>query len=458
MNCILLAVALKYVFLFIGDGMSTPHRMVADEYARAIGYGELAMNNLTYQSTTRTRSANALVTDSAAAATAIACGEKANNGSLGVSPTGERLESVAEFAHKRGKKVGVMTTVTITHATPAGFYAHRKSRSETYRIGLDLVDSGFDFFAGGGLGGMENSVKDELYRGNVFDLARNAGYTIVTNKIEFAALPPNSGKVWGVFSKGRLDYAIDWSDRQPSLADMVTKATELLEGPDGFFIMAEGGTVDYGAHANDAAAVLNDVIALDKAVKAALVFRDKHPDETLIVVTGDHETGGMAMGFAGTGYNFYVHLLARQKVSAESFSAEFTKLIKKRPELTFDEVLPMLKDRFGFVLNAADVKSADDKLMLLTKRDMADLKKAFANDIEFVKAGKKETTAHDVARRLKFAATAKRIIDNHASVGWSTGDHTALPTMTTAIGVGAERFTGFLENSDISRRLKDLLK
>ena len=141
----------KYVFVFIGDGMSTPQRMVADEFSRESGRGPLAMNSLPYQSTTRTRAANALITDSAAAATAIACGEKANNCSLGVAPDGTRLESVAEVAHKKGMKVGIMTTVTIVHATPAGFYAHRKSRGEYYNIALDLIDSGFEFFAGGGV-------------------------------------------------------------------------------------------------------------------------------------------------------------------------------------------------------------------------------------------------------------------------------------------------------------------
>ena len=118
----------KYVFLFIGDGMSTPQRMVAEEFSLNTGGGELAMNRMPYQSNTRTKSANSIITDSAAAATAIACGRKTNNGMLGVAPDGTRLESVAEVAKGNGMKVGIITSVTINHATPAGFYAHRKRR------------------------------------------------------------------------------------------------------------------------------------------------------------------------------------------------------------------------------------------------------------------------------------------------------------------------------------------
>ena len=120
----------KYVFLFIGDGMATPQRMIADEFSRKAGHGKLALNTLHYHATTRTCSANSLVTDSAASATAIACGTKTNNGMVGVDPEGNRLQSVAEVARDHGKKVGIITSVTLNHATPAGFYGHRRSRSE----------------------------------------------------------------------------------------------------------------------------------------------------------------------------------------------------------------------------------------------------------------------------------------------------------------------------------------
>lgn len=449
----------KHIFVFIGDGMSTPQRMTTEEFARATGYGPLAMNGFLRQSTTRTRSANAVVTDSAAAATAIACGEKANNGALGQTPDGRRLESVAEFAKKRGMKVGIMTTVPIVHATPAGFYAHRASRGDSYGIALDLLASDFDFFAGGGVYNKFDDRDHPEYRGNVFELAAKAGWTIARDRASFAALRPGCGKAWGVFADAALAYAIDGrAQKQVELAEMVEKAIELLDGPDGFFIMAEGGMVDHCAHANDAAGVLSEMLSLDRAVKVAVKYMERHPEDTLIVTTGDHETGGMAMGFAGMGYKFHVELLAKQTCSAEAFSQEVAKRIEADPGLTFESVKPLVAQSFGFVFDAAAADTEDGKRMLLSAEEVKELKQAFGKDIAFVKAKQKETTKHDVQRRRKFAAACRRLLSNHAGVGWSSGAHTALPTMTTAQGCGADAFAGFLENTDIARNLKALLK
>ena len=453
------AAAPKYVFLFIGDGMSTPQRMVAEEFSRATGTGPLAMNALPYQCTTRTRAANAVITDSAAAATAIACGEKANNGALGIRPDGRRLESVAELAKKRGMKVGILTTVPIVHATPAGFYAHRTSRGDSYGIALDLLASKFDFFAGGGVYDKFDDTSHAEYRGNVFDLAARDGYAVVRDKASFAALKPGCGKVWGVFAKDALAYAIDGrTAKQPELSTMVEKAIELLDGPQGFFIMAEGGALDWGAHANDAATVLREVISMDAAVKVAVKFMERHPSETLVIVTGDHETGGMAMGFAGLGYRFQVGLLANQKCSAEVFSNRIARMLEQNINLSFDEVKPLVEENFGLVFDAAKAVTEEMKQLRLSADEIKDLEKAFRKDVEFVRARQRETTKHDVQRRRQFAAACRRILSNHAGVGWSSGAHTALPTMTTADGCGAENFTGFLENTDIAVRLKALLK
>ena len=453
------AAAPKYVFLFIGDGMSTPQRMVAEEFSRATGTGPLAMNALPCQCTTRTRAANAVITDSAAAATAIACGEKANNGALGITPDGRRLESVAELAKKRGMKVGIMTTVPIVHATPAGFYAHRPNRGDSYGIALDLLASKFDFFAGGGVYDKYDDKAHAEYRGNIFELAEKDGFTIARDKASFAALKPGCGKVWGVFAKDALAYAIDGrTAKQPELSTMVEKAIELLDGPQGFFIMAEGGALDWGAHANDAATVLREVISMDAAVKVAVKFMERHPSETLVIVTGDHETGGMAMGFAGLGYRFQVGLLANQKCSAEVFSNRIARMLEQNINLSFDEVKPLVEENFGLVFDAAKAVTEEMKQLRLSADEIKDLEKAFRKDVEFVRARQRETTKHDVQRRRQFAAACRRILSNHAGVGWSSGAHTALPTMTTADGCGAENFTGFLENTDIAVRLKALLK
>ena len=441
----------KYVFLFIGDGMSTPQRMVADEFSVAIGEGPLAMNSMPYQANTRTRSANSIITDSAAAATAIACGVKTKNGTLGLGPDGEMLETVAETAKKSGMKVGIVTTVTIHHATPAGFYAHRKRRGLYYQILLDLVASGFDYFAGGGASGKHDDKSDPEYRGNVFDIARAAGYLMPANRKEWEALKPGA-KSWTCFGGGSMQFAIDADGSQPTLAELVEKGIELLDCEKGFFMMCEGGKIDYSGHANDAATNIRDILALDKAVKSALKFAEKHPGETLVIVTGDHETGGMSLGFAGAGGKFKVELLAGQKCSVERFSSMIKKMFRDDINLGFDKVKPLITENFGLLFT-------DDRSnpMRLRTAEIKTLKEAFEKDREFVRRQVADTTAHDVGRRYVFASTVRGVLAAHAGIGWTSGSHTALPTLTTAQGASADIVVGMQENSDIGDRLKKLL-
>ena len=448
-----LAAGPKYVFLFIGDGMSVSQRMVAEEFARRTGLPAMAMNEMPYQTMTRTQSANEIITDSAAAATAIACGEKTNDGMLGVRPDGSRLESIAEVAKRCGRRVGIVTTVPIVHATPAGFYAHRSDRRQSYRIALDLVASGFDYFAGGGVYDKFDDVTDPEYRGNVFDLAARAGYIVCTNRLAWAALCPGTRSL-NVFATKDMDFAIDADGSQPTLAEMVAKGIEMLDGPDGFFMMCEGGKIDYAGHANDAAASLREVLSLDDAVKVAVAFQERHRNETLIVTTGDHETGGLSMGLAGKGGVLRVELLARQKVSAEKFSSEIKELISRRVgKVSLDELKPLLTRRFGLVFDPsqrADPVFADEP-------DLRILRDALEKDMAFMFQGLKDTTAHDVKRRYVFAQAAKDILTARACIGWCSGSHTALPTLTTAKGPGADILVGMNENSELGARLKDLM-
>lgn len=441
----------KYVFLFIGDGMSTPQRMVAEEFSVKIGEGELAMNRMPYQVNTRTKSSNSIITDSAASATAMACGEKTNNGMVGVAPDGRRLESVAEVAKRSGRKVGIITTVTIVHATPAGFYAHRRKRGQFYQIALDLVASGFDYFAGGGVGGRHDDRKDPEYRGDVFDIARAAGYQVITDRKDWAALKPGS-KSWSSFASGAMDFAIDSNGSQPSLAELVGKGIEVLDNERGFFIMCEGGKVDYAGHANDAAASVRDILALDKAVKVALAFAERHPKDTLVMVTGDHETGGMSLGFAGTGGKFKVELLAAQKCSAESFSSMIKDMLRADIKMDFEKVKPLVTENFGLVFT-----DDRDNPMRVRSAELQLLKEAFEKDRAFTMKQVADTVAHNVRRRYVFASTVRSVLAAHAGIGWSSGSHTALPTLTTAQGACADIIVGMLENTDIGNRLKKLL-
>lgn len=415
----------KYVFLFIGDGMSSSQRGFADEFSRQRGMGPLAMNTMDYCALTRTCSASSLVTDSAAAATAIACGVKTFNGASGVDVNSNNVESCASVAHRAGAKVGIITTVPITHATPAGFYAHNVSRNDSYGIALDLANSGFEYFAGGGLDKKFNDRQHPKYadHGNAYSYAEKQGYRIVRTKDELLALKPSDGKILTCFTHGALWSAIESeAATQPSLKDLVVKATEMLDGEKGFFIMAEGGRIDWDGHRNDAAANVRDVLAMDEAVKAALEFKSRHEGETLVIVTGDHETGGMSMGAKDTGYAIYPERLAGQTMSAERFQIKIRDLVKKTPKLAFEQVIPEIVSAFG--------------LELTDEKDVEVLKHAFEENPE------------------SLADACKRMVSAKSGVGWTSNVHTAMPLPTTASGAGAEQFSGYLDNTDIAKKIK----
>ena len=443
-SAVAFAAAPKYVFVFIGDGMSTPQRLMAEDFSKRTGRGELAMNHLARRTETATKSANKVVTDSAAAATAIACGEKTDNGMLGMRPDGTRIESVAAVAKKAGRKVGIVTTVTIVHATPAGFYAHNRSRGDSRAIAMDLVKSGFDYFAGGGIGGWTqpkggyfdtngNFVKleegSEAVPGiDPYSLWQTNGYTFVKDDLAaFKALKPGR-PVWCVFGESGMDYALDRDGSQPTLAEIVEKGIELLDGPDGFFLMCEGGKVDYAGHANDAGGSVAEQLSLDDAVKVATRFAKAHPGETLIVTTGDHETGGLIRGITGAGAAFDPALLKHQRCTASKFSSILKNAQEKNAAFSFDDAMALVRENFGL-----------GGPVPLTDADRDELKKAF-----------------EQKKPAEFAGAAKRILSAHAGLAWKSGGHTALPTLTTAEGPGSEILEGMTDNTEIGARLKGL--
>lgn len=432
----------RNVVLFIGDGMSTPQRMVAEEFLWKSGKGPLAMNAMPCHATVCTHSASSLVTDSAAAATAIACGVKTNNGTLGLDAGGSRVESCAEAARDSGRKVGIMTSVSINHATPAGFYAHRSHRSQIYGIGLDLVGSGFDLFMGGGLAGANLRKDDPEYAGDLYKIASSNGWIVAEGRKGFSDLQrdfdagklPGDACVWWRSGEQAQPYVIDMKDGDmPRLPEMTRFALDYLHGrasadgeDKGFFLMVEGGRIDWAGHSNDAASNLRDTLELDEAVKVALAFQKSNHD-TLIIVTGDHETGGMSLGCASTGYAFYAERLAAQTCSADMF-AEKAKALKDTGA-SFEEAKRLITECFGFMFGG----DGNDP-MTLSADEVASLERHFAKG--------------DIADK------AKRLMSEKAGVGWTSGSHTGLPALTTSIGPGSERFTGMMDNTDISKTIK----
>ena len=432
----------KYVFLFIGDGMSIPQRMVAEQFSKLTRGKGLAINSMGCQGVTTTSSADSFITDSAASGTAIACGEKTNNGRIGMDAAGTRkLVSTAEVAKAAGKKVGIVTSVTINHATPASFYAHNVSRGNYYQIGLDLIASGFDYFGGGGVA-QNNKQDDPMYKGDIYDLAAEAGYIVARNRDDFEAIQPGAGKVLAVGAKNELPYTIDMAPEDIRLVEFTKQAISMLEdGPNGFFLMVEGGLIDYMCHANDAATTLREVLAMDECVEVAMEFAEKHPAETLIVVTGDHETGGLTLGFANTAYQSFIENLAAQTCSRDVMAIKFNSLKGK----TFDEAKALVTECSGLIFDQPDQAKLGN--LYLTANEEAEIQSAFER--QFKDGG---NDGHSLATAVV------KLLDNKSAIGWTSGAHTALPVSTTANGIGAENFSNILDNTDISRRMKELVK
>ena len=438
----------KYVFFFIGDGMGANQVLAAEMYQAAlqgqIGRVPLLMSQFPYSGQAATFSTSYGITDSAAAGTCLASGKKTDNGMIGQTPDGEPAISVASMLHNEGWAVGIMSSVPVDHATPASQYAHAEKRYEYYKIGTQLTQTGFNFFGGGGFQSPVN--KEDASAPNLYDLTREAGYTIVGTyeeaKANIAAekmlLVPAKDIANPTRGAGALPYAIDRQAGDLSLAQIVDIAIQRLSRHERFFMMAEGGKIDYSGHGNDPATNIHEVMDLDNAIKVAYQFYEQHPDETLIVVTADHETGGMALG--NSDYTLNLQVLQHQRKSS-SYISDAIKLLYEQlgSQLTWDDVRACLSKYMG-LYTAVEVTAEDDALL---REAFNQTKKNEGN----VKTLYKEVNA--------LAATALEILNRYAHIDWSSHGHTATATPVFAIGVGAERFTGWYDNARLTPMIYD---
>lgn len=363
----------KYVFLFIGDGMAIAQRNAAELYlAKEKGLSrpesaKLVMNTFPAQGMNTTYDLTSVIPDSASTATAISCGHKTKSGVIGMDAEAKAsYPNIVEKARDMNWKVGILSTVSLDHATPAAFYAHVPSRKDMYDISLQLANSRVDYFAGGQL--LEPVDKKDPTKPNAIEAAKKNGYTVALGRAGFEALKPGAGKVIAmnaiVDSNAAMYYTLDQGGGkdQVTLAEYLDKAIELLYNPNGFFIMAESGKIDWACHANDAASSVHDTLALDEAVARAVSFYEKHPKETLIIVTGDHETGGMTIGFAGTQYSSFVDKIQHQKMSYIEFNKKLDAYKKSHTlaDARLEEIMPLIKDAFGlYVMPAAEKASLE---------------------------------------------------------------------------------------------------
>ncbi|MBR4516228.1 MAG: alkaline phosphatase [Bacteroidaceae bacterium] len=429
----------KYVFYFIGDGMGVNQVNAAETYLGAlegrIGIKELCFPSFPYVGLVNTQSATNGVTDSAAGGTALASGNKTKNVALGVlKDLTTPVTCIADWAREAGAAVGITTSVSVDHATPAAFYAHIGSRNEYYKIGEQLTKTDVDFFGASDFNKPENPDGGP----DLYEQAKQGGFTIVRGYKEYQKKakkaekmilfqPEEASKV----ERGSIPYAIDRTKNDLTLQDITRAAINFLmkkqDKKDGFFLMVEGGKIDWGCHANDPV-FITELIDMDNAVKVAYEFYEQHPDETLIVITADHETGGLALGKGP--YELNLKAVASQRMSAVKLERELNaKREKMGDAFNWDEAKKFLSENFGFW---GDVKVSDEQT--------ARLERSF-----------KELQEGKGPGRL--AGTVKHVISECALIGWQSGGHSNGYVPAFAIGVGAEQFHGRFDNTEICKKM-----
>lgn len=483
----------KYVFLFIGDGMSYPQIQLTNYFLNASqdmnkgtvtvkdeektildSKNQLVMMDFPVAGSAQTYDSTSFAPDSASTATSIATGYKTWSGSINVSENfQEKYETIAEkLKEQQNYKIGVVSSVNLNHATPAAFYAHQESRNNYYEIGLELIDSGFDYFAGGGL---KKTTGSEGDKEDLYVLAEKAGYNVIKTQAEAEKLTSEDGKAIIIdehlADSDAMAYEIDRQEGEWALADYVEKGIEVLDNDNGFFMMVEGGKIDWACHANDAASTITDTVALDNAVEKAVEFYNEHPDETLIIVTGDHETGGLTIGFAGTDYDTFLKNFENQKISYAKYDEDYVKQYKEN-KTDFDTVMKDITELFGLQVpnganedtqqkDSADLhpESEDKGALVMTEYEYEQLKSAY--ETTMARTGEEEEFGQE--EYIKYGSyepltvTITHILNNKSGINFGSYAHTGLPVEVLVQGAGAEKFDGYYDNTDIYNTMAELL-
>jgi alkaline phosphatase len=378
------------------------------------------------------------VTDSAAAASAMSTGHKVVNGAVSITPDGKSARTAMQAAKAAGKRIGMVTTATVYDATPAAFSINAKSRRDS-QVLVDLflalepdvlLGGGAEYFLPVGMpGGKRKDGKD------VIAAFRAKGHQVARNTVELKAA--TGARLLGLFSDGDLDFEVDRDPaREPSTAEMAAAALKALsqQSPNGFVLLVENENTDTASHANDAASLMRALWALDDAVKVALEFQRRHPD-TLVIVTGDHETGGFSPTYA---------------------LKDLSTLSSKNRFYAGDEQLRMLERitmSFGMVKEKLGRKPSGEVLDKL----LAEHFPGFRLDADL-----RELVLGQKALERNHAYVPQnalgRMVARQTGYYWGTGGHTPEPVAVGAIGPGAELFRGYQDNTDFGKHLHRLIR
>ena len=393
----------KYVFLIIGDGFGVNQRFVTETLEKR----KLEISKLPVSALTGTLNAFSSVTDSAASGTAIACGEKTYNSSIGLDVNGRPLVSIARRLQSRGFSIGIISSSHLTDATLAAQYANQAKRSMYDEIGVEMSKSAFDFFGGA-----------DVLGSKTLEHLKNASYCVITEK----ELTPEALSAKKLYLRSMPYTSWDSHEEQGarlSLADYTRiSAEKLSSNPNGFFILVENGMTDKAGHANDIAWAYREVLALNEAYLAAHAFAEKHPGETLIIVTADHETGGLEIR-----ENFdpaKLALLRAQKAKSPAIADMVREMLAKK----------------------TPASSVTDSLQTLIGLDSA----PFTPE-ERAKLEKELNKEKPSATKLVLAAM--KIRDSRIGLEYTTSGHSDKKIWTNVEGAGSELFCAPLENADI---------
>lgn len=466
----------KNVILMIGDGMGPEavglliyqNRFIKGPEARTNIEVLMAQGNTGY---CLTHQYGTVVTDSASAATALACGVKTRDGMIGKDYDGRPMKSILDVARMKGKSTGLISNTRITHATPAGFYAQVLHRDMESQIADQLLEggkvdvalsSGAQFFIPKGTRVEEHSALKSTPREagwgvskrednrDLVALFKERGFAIVGSAEELKALDTSrTSKVLGLFGATAFPLAID---RQPPtckgiprLGEMTVKALEILsKNPQGFFLMVEAGQIDWAEHANDVAGVLHEMLEMDEALGIILEFAKTNSD-TLVILTADHDTGGLAIA-----YNSHEPPAPVKLASGETWKSKhnfnegviFDRMAKQRKSL-----FKMVMDSKGDPASLKREVEQNSAFTLTEERAAAVL----AKDPALGYPVPKEYTDFYVYGAMNPAALLGRLFGRELGTAWAVGTHTHTPVMVMATGPKAEAFRGLLDNTDIAK-------
>lgn len=428
----------KYIFYFIGDGMGMGPVIATEMYNRQVLLNPepITMLNFPVVGIAMTYSASSPVTDSAAAGTALSTGVKTNNGMLGMNPDTVSVTSIARILKDDGYGIGIVTSVAPDDATPGAFYAHVPKRSMYYEIGVQAAECGYEFIAGAGLRGEKDSKGNstgllEVLASNNVDVVRG----------EDALKESTSERILLLNSPGtephNIGYTIDSLDNVLTLPIITQSCLDhlLKYSPDSFFMMVEGGNIDHALHGNDGGAAIKEILNFNEAIDIAVNFYKQHPLETLIVITADHDTGGMSIGNSFTGYNAFLKNIDYQKVSKEEFNRYCKAILNNEQEYTWEDMKQYLTDNLGFwkylTLNENQDKLLKEKFdATFNLRNSEDQKTLYANFNAFV-------------------ADVFKVFNDISGIGFIASSHTGNPVPIIALGVGADDFSHLNNNIDI---------